>query len=232
VPRRVTLVALWVVFAVASVSVGFAAAGLVSDPFTDVGASTDAGASTDVSIFADPGDAATTEPAGTPDDQATGSAIPSTRTPTTSAPTQTPSGSDPTRSVHPTKPAGTASTAASTISRGFSTRGGYVSATCQGGLVSVGAAPAVDWRVESHTPGRVATARVRLEPAQDSSGERLDVTASCPAGTPTFTTDYRAPGNGGGGGGDGGDGGGGSDGSGGSGGSGDGGGGSSGAGGG
>jgi len=43
VDRRVVLVALWAVFAAAAVGVGFGAAGLVGDPFTDVGTSTAAG---------------------------------------------------------------------------------------------------------------------------------------------------------------------------------------------
>ena len=38
------------------------------------------------------------------------------------------------------------------VKRGIPTRGGYVSATCRGGLVSVGAAPAVWWQVDSLTP--------------------------------------------------------------------------------
>jgi hypothetical protein len=40
VDRRVVLVALWAVFAAAAVGVGFGAAGLVDDPFTDVGTTT------------------------------------------------------------------------------------------------------------------------------------------------------------------------------------------------
>jgi hypothetical protein len=227
VPRRFTLVALWAVFAVASVSVGFAAARLVSDPFTDVGTSTD------VSTLAGPGTEPVTETDVVPGVQATGTATPSTSTPTPRAGTATgtPSGSSPTRSAHPrTAPSTARSTpsapsAPSTIRRGITTRAGYVSATCRGGLVSVGAAPAVYWWVASRTAGWAPTARVRLEPAQNASGQRLDVTASCSAGTPVFTTDFSDGGGGDGGdGGDGGGDGGGSDGSGGSGGSDDGGG--------
>jgi len=58
VSRRVTLVALWAVFAVASVSVGFAAASMVSDPFTDVNSTSE------VSDLAGPGGSPPTEPRG------------------------------------------------------------------------------------------------------------------------------------------------------------------------
>lgn len=187
-PRRVTLVALWVVFAVASVSVGFAAAGLVSDPFTD------AGASTDLSTLAGPGDEPVTEPGAAPSGQATGTATPSTSPRTVAGtPTQTPSGAHPTRSSHPTSTS-TASASTSTIKSGITTRGGYVSATCQGGLVSVGAAPAVYWWVGSHTPGWVRTARVRLERTHEGHNERVDVTATCAGGAPSLTADYRKSG--------------------------------------
>jgi hypothetical protein len=74
-----------------------------------------------------------------------------------------------------------------------------VSATCRGGLVSVGAAPAVWWQVESRTPGRVQTARVRLQPSHDAKGERVEVTASCRGGVPTFIQEYSDGGGGGGG---------------------------------
>jgi hypothetical protein len=79
------------------------------------------------------------------------------------------------------------------VKRGISSHGSYVSATCQGQLVSVGAAPAVYWEVDSMTPGQVRTARVRLQPAEDAQGERVEVTASCTNGIPVFTNDYHAP---------------------------------------
>jgi hypothetical protein len=191
VPRRVTLVALWAVFAAASVSVGFAAAGLVSDPFTD------ARTTTEVTNLAGSGAAPVTEPDGGPNAQATGAPAPSTQTPDAQTPTVTPSTSGATRSAAPTRSARSAPSVSSTVKSGIPTEGGYVSGTCRGGLVSVGAAPAVYWRVESKTPGRVHTARVRLEPVQDARGERVDVTVSCPGGKPAFTHDY-SPGGGGG----------------------------------
>ena len=196
-PRRVTLVALWAVFAVASVSVGFAAASMVSDPFTDVGTTTD------VANLAGPGDAPVAVPAGQP----AGTTAPSTRTPTarTTAPTRTPASSRGTPSTGSTKAPGVA-TSASIVTGGIPTPGGYVSGTCRDGLVSVGAAPAVYWRVVSRTTGRVHTAGVRLEPATNANGERVQVTVSCRNGTPVFVATYtEAGGGGGGGGGDGSD---------------------------
>lgn len=189
-PRRVTLVALWAVFAVASVSVGFAAASMVSDPFTDVDTTSD------VSDLAGPGGSPVTEPDGAASGDPTGTSSPATGKP---KPSDTPSGGPP--SAGTTKPP---NNSPATVKRGISTRGGYVSATCRDGLVSVGAAPAVYWKVDSRTTGRVRTARVRLEPAHDANGERVEVTATCPGGTPAFTTEYKDGGGGddGGGGGD------------------------------
>jgi hypothetical protein len=191
VPRTVTLVALWVVFAVASVSVGFAAAGLVSDPFTDVGTA-------DAASVAGPG-ARVTVPDSTPSASAGGQS--STPTPSGSA-TTTPA--DPTKPS--TNPSANPSSGSSTVKGGITTKGGYVSGTCRDGLVSVGAAPALWWKVDSATSGRVRTARVRLEPSKDANGERVDVTASCVGGNPVFHTDYNDGGGGSGGSGSGSDG--------------------------
>jgi hypothetical protein len=179
VPRRVTLVALWAVFAVASVSVGFAAASMVSDPFTDVDTTSE------VSNLAGPVGDPFTDP--TPSGAPTSSASPSTGQKPSKTPT---SGS----SAGTTKRPNSSSAA---IKRGISTRGGYVSATCRNGLVSVGAAPALYWRVDSRTSPGVRTGRVRLEPAQNANGERVEVTATCASGTPAFTTDYNEGGGGG-----------------------------------
>jgi hypothetical protein len=192
VPKSFTLVALWAVFAVSSVSVGFAAAGLVGDPFTNVGTVTDA------SSFTGPGEGSAADPGVTPTDQATGSPTTPTRTPDAGAPTPTPTSSRPgaTRSPDPAKPAIPASSPASVVTGGISTRGGYVSGTCRGGLVSVGAAPALYWEVDSITSGPVRTARVRLAPATDASGAKVDVTASCRAGNPVFDAENSDPGGG------------------------------------
>jgi hypothetical protein len=181
VSRRVTLVALWAVFAVASVSVGFAAASMVSDPFTD-GNSTG-----ELSDLAGPGGSPVTEPNGSPSGNATSSPSPTTGT---STPTDTNPGGSASAGTKPVN-------SSTTVKRGVATHGGYVSATCRDGLVSMGAAPAVYWVVDSRTPGRVRVGRVRLEPAHDANGERVEVTATCPAGTPAFTTDYSDGGGGG-----------------------------------
>jgi hypothetical protein len=185
VSRRVTLFALWAVFAVASVSVGFAAAGLVSDPFTD--------ASSSVADVPGPGNGLATAPddGGTTSPPGNGSASPSTSPRSTrSAGPSTPSTASPSSTA--TKPGTSPTTKApsATVKRGISTRGGYVSATCRDGLVSVGAAPAVWWEVDSMTGGRVRSARVRLQPSHDANGERVEVTATCQSGTPAFTTEY------------------------------------------
>lgn len=172
-PKSVTLTALWVVFAVASVSVGFAAASVVGEPFTDVGTTSEA---------AGPGNEPVTEPGPT---KTTGPTSPASHT---AKPSKTPSAS--TGSTTP-------GSGSATVKGGIPTRGGYVSATCRGGLVSVGAAPAVWWQVESFTPGRVKTARVRLQPSHDANGERVEVTASCRGGIPTFIPEYSDGGGGG-----------------------------------
>jgi hypothetical protein len=184
VPKRVTLVALWAAFAVASVSVGFAAASLVSDPFTDVRA--------DVTGTSGAGDAPFTDNVTTPDAQATETP---TSTPTAKAGhthTPKPTGSAATRTTRPaTAPA------AATVKGGIPTRGGYVSGTCRSGLVSVGAAPAIYWRVASYTQAWLHTARVRLVPSKNANGEQVEVTVSCSAGKPGFLPVYH-PGDGGG----------------------------------
>jgi hypothetical protein len=204
VPRRAALVALWAVFAGASVSVGFGAASLVSDPFTDLRTTSD------VTGASGAGDAPFSEATGSPDGQATVTPTPSTTGGHTRTPTPTSS-----RATHSSGPTTSPSTAApaATVKGGISTRAGYVSGTCRAGLVTVGAAPAVYWKVDSMTRGWVHTARVRLEPAQDASGERFEVTATCSGGKPGFTPVYHPGGGGGGddGGGGGDDGGGGGD---------------------
>jgi hypothetical protein len=203
VPRRITLVALWAVFAVASVSVGFAALGLVSDPFTDVGTTADA------SSLAGPAEAAVTESDAAAGDHETGTAAPSTPsstststpstpTPKAATPTKTHSGPVATRTADPTKSSRTGSSSPSLVKGGVPTEGGYVSGTCKGALVSVGAAPAVYWQMDSITPGWAHTARVRLEPANDAHGERVVVTATCQGGSPVFHVDTNDGGDGGG----------------------------------
>jgi hypothetical protein len=198
VPRRVTLFALWAVFAVASVSVGFGAASLVSDPFTD------GGGNAGVSDIADGDEGVVTEPGSSPTSTASSPTSSPSRSNTkhhTNSPTQSPAGSGGgTHSAGSTKTSNPPP-APSAVHRGIGTKGGYVSATCRGDLVSVGAAPAVWWQVDSITRGQVRSARVRLEPSEDANGERVEVTATCAHGIPVFTSEYH-PADGGGGGGD------------------------------
>ena len=187
VDRRVVLVALWAAFAVASVGVGFAAAGLVGHPFTDASSTVAVEGST-----SSPSTASSSTPdASTPADSGTPTTPTGTGTPKgTTGPKGTRSGS-PATSAEP-KP----------VVRGFNTRGGYVSASCRDGLVAVSASPAVGWRLDGVTSGRVVTADVEFR----SGDLGVEVSAVCSGGLPRFSLDDR--GGGGGGGGHGGDGGG------------------------
>jgi len=197
VDRRVVLVALWAAFAVASVGVGFAAAGLVGHPFTDASSTVAVEGST-----SSPSTASSSTPdASTPADSGTPTTPTGTGTPKgTTGPKGTRSGS-PATSAEP-KP----------VVRGFNTRGGYVSASCRDGLVAVSASPAVGWRLDGVTSGRVVTADVEFR----SGDLGVEVSAVCSGGLPRFSLDDRGGGGGGGGGHGGGSGGGGSDDSGGS----------------
>ena len=64
-----------------------------------------------------------------------------------------------------------------------------MSATCRGGLVQVGASPAVGWRIEDIDGGARAEARVRFEPSEDDRDGRVEVEAACSQGTPWFSVD-------------------------------------------
>ena len=142
------LVALWAVFAAASVGVGFGAAGLVGDPFTDSTVGT-----------ADSG----SQPA------------PSSGLPTAEQSSAT---------TTPGSAGGTEAVSARTIT----TRGGLVSATCRGGLVRVNASPAVGWQIDEIESDDEPEARVRFEHSDDGDG-RVDVKATCSAGTPRFSVE-------------------------------------------
>lgn len=157
--RRLALVALWAVFAVAAVGVGFAAAGLVEGPFTD-SLSTQAGGD---------GAGATGGPSVLPTTPAPTGPPATSHSPTTRPPRGTSSGTD----------------APSTVTRSVSTRGGVVIARCTGHLVSVSASPAVGWRLDDYTQGRVAEAKVRFA-ASGGDGERVEVKATCEHGAPVF----------------------------------------------
>ena len=83
--RRWALAAVWALFAVASVGVGFAAAGLVGDPFSDPAG---------VTVAAAPPAAGTRPPSGTASPRPTGSSVSSPR------PTRTGATADPEPTVH------------------------------------------------------------------------------------------------------------------------------------
>ena len=175
---RLGLVALWAVFAAASVGVGFGAAGLVGDPFTDPGGNqvtlADAGGGSDSA--APPASGSTT-----PAPRRTGSASPS-------------SGGTP--------------VAAAPVVRSLTTRGGLVSGSCTRGLVTVSAAPTVGWSIKDVEGGPTQEARVRFERTGDGEGRvevRAHCVRGVPRFTVDDRTDDSGPGGGGdGGGGDGG----------------------------
>jgi hypothetical protein len=84
------------------------------------------------------------------------------------------------------------SSASATSARNYTTRGGFVSATCTGRLVEVTATPATGWELDDRTTGRVRSAKVKFEPVGDSHGAKVTVYARCDNGTPTFDLRARA----------------------------------------
>jgi hypothetical protein len=146
VDRRLALVAVWALFAAAAVGVGFGAAGLVGDPFTDGEVSTGG---------------------------VTSSAAPTTTgaapTTSTSAPATTTAGPRP-------------------VKRSVTTRGGLITGTCRGGLVSLGAAPSVGWEIDDLDDEPEREAKVKFERVDDGDGE-VEVRARCVGGVPTFTVE-------------------------------------------
>jgi hypothetical protein len=141
----VALVSLWALFAAAAVGVGFAAAGLVGDPFTTSGTG---------SVQAVPG-ASVSGP-----DPSTPAAKPSIA-PTDTAPT------------------------GDQLTRTLSTRGGFVSATCGGGLLRLSASPAVGWGIHDLRSGEGREGRVRFDRAEHGD-DRVEVQATCADGAPRF----------------------------------------------
>jgi hypothetical protein len=140
VRRPVLLTVLWALFAAAAIGVGFGAAGLVGNPFTDT-----------------VGD--------------------------------TLGGQQPTSSVGSTPGSSTSLTVARV------TRGGQVFASCLGGLVKIGASPAVDWQLDRIDQGRLPTAS--LEFTRSGTDGKVEVSVHCVADRPQFALDDGAPGTGG-----------------------------------
>ena len=154
----------WVLFAAAAVGVGFGAAGLVGDPFTEGATGSPA--------------AARTPPASTSAPEASSPDLP------TSSPA---SGKAPRRPGESPRGGGETSSPGAggdATTRALSTRGGLVSGTCRGGLVSLNAAPAVGWAVDDLDDGPDEEARARFERVDDD--DRVEVRASCAAGAPRF----------------------------------------------
>lgn len=158
--RRFALVALWAVFAAAAVGVGFAAAGLVSDPLTD--ASSGAGPVIGASVTADP-----------------------STSPGQASPSPAPSGSGSSGADGSSPPETGGTDRAGAVRRTINTRGGLVSAVCRQGLVRVSAAPTVGWEIEDIERRLRPEARVRFEQSGDRD-TRVEVRTSCVGGVPRF----------------------------------------------
>jgi hypothetical protein len=155
--RRWALAAVWALFATASVGVGFGAAGLVGDPFSDPGSVT---AVAPVTTSTPP--PATATP--TPSDTSSGSPSPSRS-----------SGMHPATSTPP---------ADQPVVRSVTTRGGYVAGSCRSGLVTVSASPAVGWRIDEVDGGPTEEAEVKF---QRSNGDgEVQVKARCAGGDTRF----------------------------------------------
>ena len=169
---RLGLVALWALFAAASVGVGFGAAGLVGDPFTDPGG--------DQVTLTDGGESSVTPvPAGSPT-----SVPPSSRsTPSSAASPGSTSGSRAVGSPSSSLPA-------APVVRSLTTRGGLVSGSCSRGLVTISAAPTVGWAIKDADGGPTQEARVRFERTGSGDG-RVEVRAHCAGGVPRFSVDDR-----------------------------------------
>lgn len=160
---RLGLVALWALFAAASVGVGFVAAGLVGDPFTDPGGNQ--------VTLADAGD-----PGGAGDSSS----------PSPSASSTTPA---PSRKTTAT-PSTSGTPDAAPVVRSITTRGGLVSGSCTHGRVTVSAAPSVGWEIKDLDGGPAEEARVRFERTHDGDG-RVELRARCVGGVPRFSVEDR-----------------------------------------
>ncbi|MDQ1669973.1 MAG: hypothetical protein QOE40_2034 [Actinomycetota bacterium] len=225
--RRFALVALWAVFAAASVGVGFGAAGLVGTPFTDVGSASrgnQAGAANAASIPSDSSSSVATSPA---EDSSAPSKSAKTAKSATSAKANKSASARRSAAVRAATAAGTKraasksasprsratrssggggggatkAAASATVTHGsVSTRGGYVSGTCRSGLIALSASPAVGWRLDGVSGGYSVAGEAEFEQSADSES-KVKVDAWCAAGKPAFSVENRDGGGGGGGGG-------------------------------
>jgi hypothetical protein len=60
-----------------------------------------------------------------------------------------------------------------------------VTGSCQDGLVSLSAAPAIGWEIDDLDSGARAEGRARCEQVDDGDG-KVEVRATCTSGRPTF----------------------------------------------
>jgi hypothetical protein len=185
--RRWALVAVWALFAAASVGVGFGAAGLVGDPFSDPGGGS---ALSPVSL------ADSTPPAATATATPSHSPSPSSSSPGHSSPS-------PSHSTRPRTSTADPETIPEPAVRSVTTRGGYVGGSCRGGLVTVSASPAVGWRIDEIDRGPTDEAKVKF--TQSRGDGEVEVHARCSGGDVRFevSDDHGVSGSSGPGGGDG-----------------------------
>ncbi len=192
--------AVWLLFAASAVGVGFGAVGLVGDPFADQLA--DAAA---VPVLSSPRSSSNAGPSRPGQSSSTGSTPDPTTTKTRgpngtgapvvgdrksgagASPSATTSGGRDTASASSSSRAtgsGSSGSKAS-VSRTIVTRGGLVSATCSGDTVKIGASPAVGWQIDEIEGSGSREAKVRFERSDDGDG-RVEVRATCAAGSPRF----------------------------------------------
>lgn len=192
--RSIGLVTVWLLFATAAVGVGFAAAGVIEQP---LGADAAAGASVSLLETSPGGDdagqtslpSATRSPVtvATPAPKGTATSRPSSARPraSTSArpaqplPTTTP------RHTPATQPPRTTPAASTSITRGISTAGGYVSGTCADGLVRVSASPNPGWELKDISPPGRVEGEAEFEETGEGEG-KVEVDVRCSGGKPTF----------------------------------------------
>lgn len=206
--KRFALVAVWSLFAGASVGVGFGAAGLVGGPFATPGLESEASSvEGDVLRSQLLPEALQTPTTAVPPDEPSGSSD-GPRPETTKAGSQDadgasgrPAGATSTGSVgtgrtsHAQTPATRATSASRSPSepsrspaapragsgeRDIQTRGGYVRASCTDGSLSVAASPAVGWTLDHIEKEAAGFAEVRFLQVGGASG-RVDVEARCTA---------------------------------------------------
>jgi hypothetical protein len=184
VNRTVGLVAVWLLFATTAVGVGFAAAGVMEEPFRGGPRVVEA-----VGPTADPAPTSAVSGSRTPAaTRSVDSPPPPTRTVT--APRVAPSA--PRSTSRPTPSATRVTTRPAASTRGISTAGGYVSATCTGSLTRVSASPNPGWELKDISePGR-SEGEAEFERTGDGGDSTVEVAVRCVDGKPVFTVQSEA----------------------------------------